>query len=70
MCIAIVEVSYYAKAASSPMETLKFIDQETFESRLLALQNNEQVSRIKIFKPTQTHTRTSVWETTETPRTE
>jgi len=68
MCIAIVEVSY--KAASSPMETLKFTDQETFESRLLALQNNEQVSRIKIFKPTQTHTRTSVWETTETPRTE
>lgn len=59
MCYAIIEVTY--RAASSPNETIKLNDEAALEQRLLSLQNNEQVDRIRVFSPSKTLTRTTTW---------
>lgn len=62
MCYAIVEVTY--RATTSSNETIKLNDETTLEQRLAALQNNEQVERIRIFTPSKTLTRTTTWSET------
>lgn len=59
MCYAIIEVTY--RAAPSSNETIKINDEASFEQRLLLLQNNEQVERIRVFTPATTFTRTTTW---------
>lgn len=59
MCYAIVEVTY--RAASSPNETIKLNDEAALEQRILSLQNNEQVERIRVFTQSKTFTRTTTW---------
>lgn len=59
MCHAILEVRY--KAASSQVETVKIVDAEALESRLSALQNNDLIERITIFKPERVLHRQTTW---------
>jgi hypothetical protein len=59
MCHAILEIRY--KAASSQVETIKVMDAEALESRLSALQNNDLVERITIFKPERVLRRQTTW---------
>lgn len=59
MCIAIIEVTY---RTSSPKELINnFADEEALATRLASLQENDQVSCIKIFRPETTLTRTITW---------
>ena len=62
MCYAIVEVKY--RAATTPNEILKLNDETTLEQRLVTLQNNEQVERVRVFTPSRTLTRTTTWSET------
>ena len=59
MCYAIVEVTYQATPSSN--ELIKLNDEAALKQRLIALQNNEQVKRIRIFTPSKTLTRTTTW---------
>lgn len=59
MCHAILEIRY--KAASSQVETIKVMDAEALESRLSALQSNDLVERITIFKPERVLRRQTTW---------
>lgn len=59
MCYAILEVTY--RATTSSNEIIKLNDEAALEQRLTALQNNEQVERIRIFTPNKTITRTTTW---------
>lgn len=59
MCHAILEVRY--KAATSQIETLKIPDAEALDARLSALQNNDLVERITVFKPERVLRRQTTW---------
>ncbi len=59
MCHAILEIRY--KAASSQIETVKIMDAEALDSRLSALQSNDLVERITIFKPERVLRRQTTW---------
>lgn len=59
MCHAILEIRY--RAVSQPDETIKVADEAALEQRLDALTKNELIDRIRIFTPTKTLTRNSVW---------
>lgn len=61
MCYAIIEVKYQ----SADVESFNVPNEEALDQRLVTLQNNGQVERIRIFTPTQTLTRTTTW--TKTP---
>ena len=62
MCYAIVEVKY--RAATSPNEIIKLNDEVALEQRLVTLQNNELIERIRIFTPSKTLTRITTWSET------
>jgi hypothetical protein len=62
MCYAILEVKY--TAASIPTELQQVSDEMALEEKLVALQNNPQVERVKVFTHDHTRTRTMVWEIT------
>lgn len=62
MCYAIVEIKY--RTTASPNETIKLNDEAALEQRLAALQNNEQVERIRIFTLSKVLTRTTTWSET------
>ena len=59
MCYAIVEVRY--KAAASQIETIKVMDAETLENRLVMLQNSDLIDRITIFEPKRVLRRQTTW---------
>lgn len=59
MCFAIIEVKY--RAASLPDETIKLTDEAALEARLESLKKNEQIERIRIFTPTKTLSRHTMW---------
>lgn len=56
MCHAILEIRYKAET-----ETVKVADAEALEARLTALQKNEFVERITVFKPERVLRRQTTW---------
>lgn len=63
MCVAILEVTYKASAASK-RDMIELEDETHLESRIEALKNNDNVERIRIFRREQTLTRTTIWTPT------